>query len=73
MIYLKSFLVGLSAVVLAAVIIGITTILTMHQLAIRANESRFYAINFGSPLFWVIWSVAFGIGFYWEYHRLLNR
>lgn len=76
MIYVKSFLVGLLAAVLAAALLGTTAIFVMsfvmRFIAGRIRPSA-YSINFGSPFLWVVWLGVFGIGFYWEYHRLANR
>jgi hypothetical protein len=74
MIYVKSFLAGLLAIVLAAVLFGITSIFVMKFMGGKSRQSsHFISINFGSPFLWIVWLGAFGVGFYWEYHRLMNR
>jgi hypothetical protein len=71
MLFTKSILAGLLAVVLALVVFGITAGLVLHFVV--RGKTQFYVINLGSPFLWILWIAAFAGGFYWEYHRLVNR
>jgi uncharacterized BrkB/YihY/UPF0761 family membrane protein len=75
-IYLKSVIAGLLALVLAAVVIVVigTTILAFllfvyGAVGIGIDMPRWHL---GSPLSWLPAIIIFSAGFYWNYRRLSN-
>jgi hypothetical protein len=76
-IYLKSVIAGLLALVLAAVVfvvIGTTILASLlfvyGGVGVGIGVSRWHV---GSPLSWLPAIIIFSAGFYWNYRRLAKR
>ena len=73
MIYFKSVLVGILALVVSIVVLASIWYVGLQVwIRSRGSESHFHSIsiNLGSPLLWGSVLIIFGAGFYWEYRRL---
>ena len=64
MVYLKSIIAGVLALLFAAVLIATIFLVAVRVIGIGID------MNLGSPLFWLPAIVVFGAGFFWEYRRL---
>jgi hypothetical protein len=67
LIYLKCSLAGLAAVLVIFGILPILAILTILLMGIGVDLPQWH---FASPVFWVAAVGVFGVGFFWELHRL---
>jgi hypothetical protein len=73
MIYIKSVLAGIIAVVVSIVVLAtIWDVGLRVWIRLRSGGSGFYSIHISlsSPLLWGFGLLIFGAGFYWEYRRL---
>jgi hypothetical protein len=76
MIYLKCIIVGIAALVIAAMLFPVVGIL-LYTLIARPPAD--VAIGFDpvsavkSPTVWLIALIVFAVGFYWELHRLRKQ
>jgi hypothetical protein len=76
MLYLKSFLAGLAALLFAAVLlaIGLTAASFLHKAPPRANDNAITwdfreVLDFHSWHSWLPAVIIFGLGFYLEFRR----
>jgi hypothetical protein len=71
MIYLKSTIAGVAALVLAAAFIYIAALLAIAVL-FRSGGVDFpiWHVHTESPAFWLLVTVIFALGFFWEFRRL---
>lgn len=76
MIYVKSFLAGLAALLLAAVLlaVGLTAVNFLHPAPPQGNDKAiqwdfFEVLDFRSWHSWLPALIIFGLGFYWEFRR----
>ena len=73
MIYLKSTIAGLAALLLAAVVIYITALLAIVVLFRSGGiDLPIWHVHSESPTFWLLVTVIFALGFFWEFRRLSN-
>ena len=77
MAYIKSFFVGVLAVLMAiiAMVVIVIVTLTLKGRNLPPNESIQWdpiSLVRGSPIIWTILIMAFVIGFAWEYRRALS-
>ncbi len=77
MILVKSFLVGLVAVILAAILSLVSLVV---RISLFASPKRGTAVGIdpvsivrSQPWTWVLGLAAFCLGFYWEYRRVRAR
>jgi hypothetical protein len=73
MIYFKSVLVGILALVVSIVVLASIWYVGLQVwIRLRGGRSHFYSISISlsSPLLWGSVLLIFGAGFYWEYRRL---
>ena len=77
MLYLKSVIAGIVALVIASVVLPTLVILFFSALTVRHRGGT--AIGFdpvsiarSSPTVWLIGLIVFAAGFYWEYRRLVK-
>jgi hypothetical protein len=72
MVYVKSILAGLAALVVSAVVIPIVASMAP---TVRYRRGGYPGIGFDPsllahwPVAWVVGAVIFGAGFYWEFQR----
>jgi hypothetical protein len=73
MIYLKSTIAGLTALLLAAVTIYFAALLTIAVI-FRSDgiDYPIWHVHTDSPAFWLLVTVIFALGFFWEFRRLSN-
>lgn len=76
MIYLKSFVVGLLALLLTAVAlaVGLTVLSFLHKSPPHGSDNAvtwdfIEVLDLRSWHSWVPALIIFALGFYWEYHR----
>jgi hypothetical protein len=76
MIYAKSFLVGLAALLLAAVLlaVGLTAMNFLHKAPPQGNDNAVTwdfreVLDFRSWRLWIFVLIVFGLGFYWEFRK----
>lgn len=73
MIYLKSAIAGTAALLLAAVVIYIAALLAIAVLFRSGGiDLRIWHVHTESPAFWLLVTVIFALGFFWEFRRLSN-
>jgi hypothetical protein len=79
MIYAKSFLVGLTALLLVAVllVVGLTAMNFLHKAPPQGNDKAVTwdfreVLDFRSWHSWLFVLIVFGLGFYWEFRRALR-
>jgi hypothetical protein len=71
-IYCKSVLVGLLALVVSVIVLG-SVLYVGLQAWIRLHGGSYLGgitLSLKSPLLWGVILLIFGAGFYWEYRRL---
>lgn len=72
-VYFKGAIAGVVAVFLCAMIVVLTALVAIIWMSRRAKGDTVIGWDFVSfaktPLAWVIFSLAFAVGFYWEYRR----
>ncbi len=78
MIYLKSVLCGLAAVILSAIAagFGIITLLAIKSRNLPPGQSYGWdpvSLLRNSTIAWLVLAVAFVAGFAWEYRHAANR
>jgi hypothetical protein len=72
MVYVKSILAGLAAVVVSAVVLPIVALMAP---TVRYRRGGYQGIGFDPsllvhwPVAWVVGAVVFSAGFYWEFQR----
>ncbi len=76
MIFLKSLLVGLGALVLAVVATAVTIVISLSIKGRNLPQGEGYgwdpvSLFRNSLLVWVVLALAFLIGFAWEYRRAM--
>jgi hypothetical protein len=73
MIYLKSTIAGLAALFLTAALVYIVAILAI-ALIFRSGgvDLPIWHVHTESLGLWLVVSVVFGLGFFWEFRRLSN-
>jgi hypothetical protein len=64
MVYFKSIIAGLSALLFAVVLIATIFLVTVRAMGIGID------MNLGSRFFWLSAIAVFSAGFLWEYRRL---
>jgi hypothetical protein len=72
MVYVKSILAGLAALVVSAVVIPIVALMAPTAMYRRGGYQRIgFHPSFLAhwPVAWVVGAVIFGAGFYWEFQR----
>ena len=68
-VYLKSIIVGILALLAAAVLIP-TILIGVVLLIHRPDGIDMPRWHVESPLFWLLAIIIFGAGFFWEFQRL---
>jgi hypothetical protein len=70
MIYLKSLLAGLCAVVLSAILYVLALVAWMLSYTFAESSGRVGAVSFGiGPTQWIVGALIFAAGFWWEFRR----
>jgi hypothetical protein len=71
MIYLKSTIAGMIALLFAGVVIYIAALLAIAVI-VRSGGIDFpiWHVHIESPVFWLLVTVIFVLGFFWEFRRL---
>ena len=73
MIYLKSTIVGIAAVFIAAAVIYIAALLAIALLFRSGGvDLPIWHLHTESPAFWLLVTVIFALGFFWEFKRISN-
>jgi hypothetical protein len=68
-VYLKCIIVGVLALLAAAVLIP-TIFIVVVLLIYRPNGIDMPRWHVGSPLFWLLAIIIFGAGFFWKFQKL---
>ena len=73
MIYLKSAVAGVAALFLAAAVVYIAALVAIAVL-FRSDgvDLLIWHVHTESPAFWLVVTVIFALGFFWEFRRLSN-
>jgi len=73
MIYFKSTIAGFAALFLAATVIYIAALLAIAVIFRSGGiDLPIWHVHTESPAFWLLVTVVFALGFFWEFRRLSN-
>jgi hypothetical protein len=73
MIYLKSTIAGVAALFVAAVAVYIVALVAIAVIfRSEGIDLPIWHVHTESPAFWLLATVVFALGFFWEFKRLSN-